>query len=177
MSVRSSFSSHLVYPRSSAFIRGPVSFFRAGASLLWCLALLPAAAQAGVYKWTDDQGRVHYSDAPPATGKSEEVKVRINSYTGPAVVSKAPPGPAAAPREVVVYSTAWCGVCKMAKAFLDSRGVRYREVDVETDEAGKQAFAKLGGRGVPVILVGENRMDGFDQGRLEAMLKSAGHRP
>jgi glutaredoxin len=144
-------------------------------ALLCGLTVLIAAAQAGVYKWTDEQGRVHYSDAPPARGKSEQVKIRINSYTGPAVVSRAPA--AASGSEVLIYTTSWCGVCKMAKAYLDSRGVRYREVDVEADAGGKQAFAKLGGRGVPVILVGESRMDGFDQARLEAMLRSAGHRP
>src|SRR6202171_5269431 len=34
----------------------------------WCaLAALPAAA-AGMYKWTDDQGIVHYSDQLPADG-------------------------------------------------------------------------------------------------------------
>lgn len=176
MKIHSSHFRYLVYPRLSAFIRGPVSYFRAGASLLLCLALAPAA-QAGVYKWTDEQGRVHYSDTPPAKGKAEEVKVRINSYTGPAVVSKAPAGPAATSKEVVIYSAAWCGYCKKAKAYMDSKGVRYREVDVETDAGGREEFAKLGGRGVPVILVGENRMDGFDQARLEAMLKAAGHRP
>jgi glutaredoxin len=146
-----------------------------GLALLCGLTVPIAAAQAGVYKWTDDQGRVHYSDAPPSRGKSEQVKIRINSYTGPAVVSKGPG--AASGKEVLIYTTSWCGVCKMAKGYLDSRGVRYREVDVETDANGKQEFAKLGGRGVPVILVGEGRMDGFDQGRLEAMLKAAGHRP
>lgn len=41
----------------------------AAACLAACLALgaLPAAA-AGVYKWTDDQGVVHYSDQLPADG-------------------------------------------------------------------------------------------------------------
>ncbi len=147
----------------------------AAAFAILCAAL--AAAQAGVYKWTDDQGRVHYSDAPPAKGQAEEVKVRINSYTGPAVVSKAKGSPVASRQEVLVYSTTWCGVCKTAKAYLDSKGVRYREVDVETDAGGREAFAKLGGRGVPLILVGERRMDGFDQRKLEEMLKAAGHRP
>jgi len=147
----------------------------AGLALLCALSLLVFTAQAGVYKWTDDQGRVHYSDAPPATGQAEQLKIRINSYTGPAVISKAKGSPAASRKEVVIYSTAWCGYCKKAKAFMDSRGVRYREVDVETDATGREEFVKLGGRGVPVILVGESRMDGFNEGGLEGMLKAAGY--
>lgn len=178
MGAPSGTSSSLTCPRLSALIRGS-AYFRVlaalGLGLLCGLALLPAA-QAGVYKWTDDQGRIHYSDAPPAKGSAEQVKIRINSYDGPALVSKAR-GTPTAPNEVLVYTTSWCGVCKMAKAYLDSKGVRYRELDVETDPSAKQEFARLGGRGVPVILVGENRMDGFDQGKLENMLKTAGHRP
>ena len=32
----------------------------------------------------------------------------------------------------------------------------------------------VGGRGVPVILVGRQRMDGYDAGRLDAMLRAEG---
>lgn len=42
-------------------------------SLLPVLALLPALAFAGVYKWIDDDGTVHYSDTPQPG--SEEVHV------------------------------------------------------------------------------------------------------
>ncbi|MCS6786113.1 MAG: DUF4124 domain-containing protein [Thiobacillaceae bacterium] len=58
--------------------------FRRPAALAGCLALLVAgpAAHAGVYKWTDAQGRVHYSDVPPPqqpvqtvnTGRSQEAE-------------------------------------------------------------------------------------------------------
>lgn len=34
--------------------------------LLVLVACLPAAAHAEVYRWTDEQGRIHYSDAVPA---------------------------------------------------------------------------------------------------------------
>ena len=32
---------------------------------------------------------------------------------------------------VTVYSTTWCPDCHRAKAFLDSKGVGYREIDIE----------------------------------------------
>lgn len=140
---------------------------------LWAAVLFPAPALAGVYKWTDESGRVHYSDRPPPSHRAEQVRIRINSYTGPAIVSNSGAS-ATASGEVVIYTTEWCGYCRKAKAFMDAKGVRYREVDVETSQAGQQEFARLGGRGVPVILVGNQRMDGFDQARLEAMLENAG---
>jgi hypothetical protein len=35
-----------------------------------CGALLAAPALAQVYKWTDDEGRVHYSDTPPTDAEA-----------------------------------------------------------------------------------------------------------
>lgn len=42
------------------------------AALLWC-----AGAGAQIYKWTDEQGRVHYSDNKPQGVESEEVSGRL----------------------------------------------------------------------------------------------------
>ncbi len=36
--------------------------------VLIALMLSAAAAQAGVYRWVDKEGKIHYSDSPPAAG-------------------------------------------------------------------------------------------------------------
>jgi glutaredoxin len=59
--------------------------------------------------------------------------------------------------------------------YLTRRGVRFTERDVEQSDAAKADYRKLGARGVPVILVGSQRMDGYDEARLAAMLKDAGY--
>lgn len=41
--------------------------------LLLCLA---ASAEAGVYKWTDANGKVHYSDQPPPAAEVQKVPIR-----------------------------------------------------------------------------------------------------
>ena len=46
---------------------------------------------------------------------------------------------------------------------------------MEKSAQGKQEYASLKGRGVPVILVGSQRMDGFDPARMDTMLKAAGY--
>jgi hypothetical protein len=45
--------------------------------------LLSAPASAGVYKWTDAQGNVHFGDRPPAQG-AEQIKVPKSSPSTPA---------------------------------------------------------------------------------------------
>lgn len=147
-----------------------------GLLLIITLWLVPALA--GVYKWTDDHGKVHYTDSPPPTGNVQEIKIK--SYDGPAVVTsnKQPVGSTAttsANTQVTLYSTSWCGYCKKATAYLSSRGISYKELDVETSAEGKSGYARLKGRGVPIILVGEQRMNGFNQASLEGMLKAAGY--
>jgi glutaredoxin len=145
-------------------------------ALIFILWAAPVLAFAQVYRWTDEKGRTHYGDKPPADRKSSAVQNRISSYAGPAEVSRAPA--AKAPRgdgtaQVTLYSAVWCKYCRQAKAFFAKRGVRYVERDVDTADA-RSEYERLGGRGVPVILVGRQRMDGYDPGRLESMLRSEG---
>jgi glutaredoxin len=75
--------------------------------------------------------------------------------------------------QVTILTTAWCGVCRRAKAWLAAKGVAYTEFDVEKSDAGRTEYRRLGGTGVPIILVGKERMNGFSPERLEQMLKPA----
>jgi glutaredoxin len=125
--------------------------------------LLASPSFAGVYKWTDAQGRIHYSDAPPPAARSTQLK--LQSFSGPAEVSQA----IGADSGVTLYTTEWCGVCKRAKAFLTQNGVPFREWDVEKTEYGAAKFKQLGGSGVPLITVGSEKMMGFDANRFMAL--------
>ena len=71
-----------------------------------------------------------------------------------------------------MYSAEWCGICKRAKSFMDSEGIPYKEYDVDESSKGKRDFKKLNGKGVPIFLVGDQRMNGFSPKRLLAMLEA-----
>ena len=142
-------------------------------------AMMQRDANAQVYKWTDKDGKVHYGDRPPPEVKTNEIKVRVQSFGGPAEVDyvailRRPIKSAAAQPGVVIYSASWCGPCKIAKAWMTSQQIAYTDFDVETSEQGKRDYKAIGGRGVPTILVGEQRMTGFSADRLQAMLKKSG---
>ncbi len=137
--------------------------------------LFAAVTDAGVYKWTDESGKTHYTDSPPPGRKAQEVKLQVKSLSGPAVVSKTN-APATATRpKVRLFSAVWCGYCKLAKTHLARRGIAFEELDVEQSATGRDEYRRLEGRGVPVILVGDQRMDGFDPAALDVMLKNAGY--
>lgn len=86
----------------------------------------------------------------------------------------AEPGPTAFDRQVRLYTATWCGYCRQARAYLDSRRIPYEDIDVESSERGRRQYAQLGGAGVPIILVGRQRMDGYEQDELKRMLAKAG---
>ncbi|GIR41908.1 MAG: hypothetical protein CM15mP52_1380 [Candidatus Neomarinimicrobiota bacterium] len=41
---------------------------------------------------------------------------------------------------VIVYSTSWCQPCKFAKRLLDSKGLEYREIDIEEKGWSREIF-------------------------------------
>jgi len=138
--------------------------------LIFLGLLIALPASAGVYKWTDAQGRTQYSDTPPPTAKSTQLK--LQSFTGAAQVSQA----SGADSGVTIYTTQWCGVCKRAKAFFAKNAVPFREWDVEKTDYGAIKFKQLGGSGVPLITVGAQKMAGFDEASFMAMWKKVpGH--
>ena len=57
--------------------------FYATKNVLFLLTLSVASAvNAGVYKWTDEQGNVHYSDKPVNINKATELEIDTQSRAG-----------------------------------------------------------------------------------------------
>lgn len=75
---------------------------------------------------------------------------------------------------IVLYSTRQCGYCRQAKAFLQQRGLRFTEYDLARNRRAQAEFQRSGSRGVPMIMVGGRRLDGFDPQRLSRLLRDSG---
>jgi mycoredoxin len=58
------------------------------------------------------------------------------------------------PREIVMYTTAWCSACWRAKQVMDSMQVAFTEIDISEDEEATELVTRLnrGYRSVPTIL-------------------------
>lgn len=147
--------------------------------LLASLVLLAAAASADaqtVYRWTDAQGKVHYTSDPPANAKASAIRSRVNSYSAPAKVEPvagAPKVQAGAALPVVMYATSWCPHCAKARDYFAKSGIAYVEHDVEKSAGANAEFKRLGGRGVPLIVVGREKMSGFSEQAFEHLLARA----
>ena len=135
--------------------------------LIRCLLLLavlaPGGAYCEIYKWTDAQGNVHFGDSPQQPDQAEKVNIQVNSYRNVSYDNvEFFEGQRAQPsQKVVMYATSWCGYCKQARRYFKKYHIPYTEHDIEKDERARRMYDLLGGQGVPVILVGRRRMNGF----------------
>jgi glutaredoxin 3 len=63
---------------------------------------------------------------------------------------------------VTLYTTEPCGFCRQAKALLESRGIRFREVNLAKDPDGRADLVALTGElTFPQIVVGRRSIGGF----------------
>ena len=70
-----------------------------------------------------------------------------------------------------MYSTPTCHYCNLAKDFFNDYNISYEVFNVQTDLAKrKEMMEKSGQMGVPVIMVGEKVIVGFDKKTLEEEL-------
>ena len=134
--------------------------------ILMTLLIVPGHSFAEVYKWVDEEGLVHFSDQKPDNQAVSEVQIEteINSYQSVSYGAiKVDTSKFVHNKKVVMFSASWCGYCKKAKAYFKKNRIRFTEYDIEKSSKGKRLYAQMGATGVPVILVGNKRMNGFSE--------------
>ena len=135
------------------------------ASLLLVLAVAGPVSSGELFKWVDEQGNVHYGDSPPDNADLKKITGNVSSYGSVSVepfVYEPDPNSGRKAKSVVMYSTSWCGFCKKAARHFRKNKIPFKEYDIEKSEKAAKEFKKMRARGVPVILIGKQRMNGFD---------------
>jgi glutaredoxin-like YruB-family protein len=74
-------------------------------------------------------------------------------------------------KNVTIYSTPTCHFCQMAKDFFKENDVAYTEYDVASDTAKRQEMIEKSEQmGVPVIIIGDELIRGFDKPKISELL-------
>jgi glutaredoxin-like YruB-family protein len=159
------------------------------------LVLVSATSSAEIFKWVDENGVVHFSDAPTEsiseTGEKEDV-----SAPDPNPEDNSPP--AAEPRAIIldpnffdpldeseedpvavkapsveIYETSWCGYCKKAKNFFRSRGIKFKTYDIEKDQnAARRMMTLTRRRAVPFVVINGQPIQGYSVQAYEHALRN-----
>ena len=77
--------------------------------------------------------------------------------------------------KVIMFTTPTCSFCTAAKRYLREKNIRFTEVDVSRDmTAARDLQRKTGQTGVPVILINNRPIVGFDRPKINQMLNIRG---
>jgi len=137
-------------------------------------ALSSLASAQGVYRIVGPDGRVSFSDQPPAA----QVPA-----TAPAGANRAG-GSAALPYElrqassrypVTFYSAADCAPCNAGRNLLNSRGIPYTEKTVSSPDDGEALKRLAGEAALPFLTIGSQRLKGFSEPEWTQYLDAAGY--
>lgn len=76
--------------------------------------------------------------------------------------------------KIVLFSTPTCSWCRRIKEYLRKKKLRFKEIDVSKDrKAAEDMVRKTGQQGVPVVLINNRPVVGFDRQKIEALLERA----
>lgn len=72
--------------------------------------------------------------------------------------------------KIKIYTSTTCSHCHAAKDYLDEKGQIYEEKNVSTDPNARKELMAMGFMGVPIIMVDDKVIEGFNRNKLEELL-------
>jgi len=135
---------------------------------------LPALAQ---YRVVGPDGRVTYTDRPPADASSRVTPLQRTPLNEQ-------PAPDALPSElrrlstrypVTLYAAADCAPCDSARQLLQQRGVPFTEKLIVTESDAQAMDRLMSSRTVPSLTIGTQALSGLSAPEWNAYLDAAGY--
>ncbi|GAB4173588.1 MAG: glutaredoxin family protein [Calditrichia bacterium] len=72
---------------------------------------------------------------------------------------------------VVIFTTPTCSWCRTAKQYFLQKRIPFKEIDVTRDSYGLKEMVRISGQqGVPVILINNRPIVGFNKPQIERLL-------
>ncbi|MDR0247712.1 MAG: glutaredoxin family protein [Burkholderiales bacterium] len=132
-------------------------------------------AQGTLYRYVDADGRVVYTDKPPPpSARESQIKRASGNFVETDKIS-AGTRQAMERFPVTLYAFS-CGVlCEDAEALLQKRGVPYTFVNTQSDDGIEKLKKLTGGLQVPVLQVGKDVSNGFNEAAWEQLLDRGGY--
>ncbi len=73
-------------------------------------------------------------------------------------------------KKIIMYSTKSCGYCKQAKNYFSDKDLKFTEYDINNNDKARKEFKKLGGTGVPLIVIDGKVIKGFNKNLIDKYL-------
>lgn len=136
--------------------------------------LLVGAAHAQVYRVVGPDGKVTFSDKPPAQAAQPAASGRAAASGGGAAlpyqlnqtVQRYP---------VTLYTSSTCAPCNSGRNLLVNRGVPFTEKTVETNDDIAALQRLAGNNSLPLLTIGGQQLKGFSDSEWSQYLDAAGY--
>jgi glutaredoxin-like protein NrdH len=69
--------------------------------------------------------------------------------------------------QAIVYSSTNCGFCKQLKSFLEEQNIPFEERNIDENEVYREELSRLGMMSVPLTLIGDKQILGFNPNRIK----------
>lgn len=94
-----------------------------------------------------------YTPTPAPTPKPVFMPEAMKKYVKPTPTPKPKKTPAPTPvaESITIYTATWCNPCQILKKKLTARGIKYKEVDVDTAILHPDTKAFIGQHGIPTV--------------------------
>ena len=136
-----------------------------------------AAAQSTVYRWVDKDGKVHFSSEPPPADAANVTQKRMGGSPNDEAQLPFATREAMKRNPVTLYVSNNCGeLCADGRTLLANRGIPYSERNAEANPEDAEKLKQIAGAlQVPLLMVGERPVKGFDAGSWNSVLDGAGY--
>jgi glutaredoxin-like protein NrdH len=72
--------------------------------------------------------------------------------------------------QAIIYTSTTCHFCKQVKNYMDAHRISYEERNIDENPAYGEELARLGIMSVPLTLIGDKQILGFNPNRINKAL-------
>jgi glutaredoxin len=74
-------------------------------------------------------------------------------------------------QRVIVYTLSTCSLCDRMRTLLDEHAIGYTEREIDSNAAFRTEALALNARSTPLLLIGNHKIEGYDEKRTLAILR------
>lgn len=154
--------------------RHAIALLMSGTALVGVVG--PTHAQA-VYRIVGPDGKVTFSDKPPANASQGKVAGAGAAASGSSASAGLPfeLRQVASKYPVTLYTSQDCAPCGSGRSLLLSRGIPYTERTVTSNEDAAALQRITGENSLPVLTIGSQRLKGYSDAEWSSYLDAAGY--
>ncbi len=143
---------------------------------IFCIGVFSAQAQT-IYRIVGADGRVTFSDKPPASAEQGKVMGTGVGAAGAAATNTLPfeLRQLNAKYPVTLYTAPQCAPCDSGRTLLSGRGIPFSERTVTSSEDSEYFLRLTGENSLPYVTIGGQRLKGFSESEWTSYLDAAGY--